>query len=186
MPRALKRILVFAGAAGFALACQNQEATEQGSETSPAVDEAVVRETIAAKDKAWADAAVAGDIEALVQQYATDAVLMPPGAPRAEGTEAIREAFTSWLQEAPPTSTTVTSDAITVTAAGDYAHAVGSWTMSGTGPDGSEYSDQGKFLAIWKSADGDWKIVNDIWNSDNPAAGMESGEAAAEEMAPAE
>jgi uncharacterized protein (TIGR02246 family) len=180
MRSVLKRTLVLVWAASIALACQTEEATEQGSETTPAVDEAAVREAIAANDKAWGDAAVAGDVEAIVQQYATDAVLMPPGAPRVEGTEGIREAFTSWFQEAPPSSTTITSDVITVTAAGDYAHAVGSWTMSGTGPDGSEYSDQGKFLAIWKSTDGDWKIVNDIWNSDNPPAGMES-EAAAEE-----
>jgi uncharacterized protein (TIGR02246 family) len=177
MNGAMKRILVIVWAAGLALACQTQEqATEQGSETTPAIDAAAVNEAIAAKDKAWADAAVAGDVETLVQQYAPDAILMPPGAPRAEGTEAIRETFTSWLQEAPPSSATVTSDAIMVTAAGDYAHAVGSWTMSGTGPDGSEYSDQGKFLAIWKSADGDWKIVTDIWNSDNPPAGMAAAE----------
>jgi len=182
MRSVLKRTLVLVWAASIALACQAEEqATEQGSETSPAIDEAAVREAIAAKDKAWADAAVAGDVEALVLQYATDAVLMPPGAPRAEGTEAIREAFTGWLQEAPPSSTTVTSDVITFAAAGDYAHAMGTWTMSGTGPDGSEYSDQGKFLAVWKSADGDWKIVTDIWNSDNPPPGM-----ASEETAPAE
>lgn len=182
MSGTLKRIMVLVWAAGLALACQAQEeATEQGSETSPVIDEAAVREAIATKDKAWADAAVAGDFEAIVQNYTADAVLMPPGAPRAEGTEAIRETLTGWLQEAPPSSMTVTSDAITFAAAGDYAHAVGSWTMSGTGPDGSEYSDQGKFLAVWKSADGDWKIVTDIWNSDNPPPGM-----ASEETAPAE
>jgi len=182
MNSAMKRILVIVWAAGLALACQSQEeATEQGSETSPAIDEAAVREAIATKDKAWADAAVAGDFEAIVQNYTADAVLMPPGAPRAEGTEAIRETLTGWLQEAPPSSMTVTSEVITFAAAGDYAHAVGSWTMSGTGPDGSEYNDQGKFLTVWKSADGDWKIVVDIWNSDNPPAGM-----ASEETAPAE
>lgn len=180
---ALKRILVCAWAVSLVLACQTQEeATEQGTETTPAVDEAAVRETIAAKDQAWGAAAVAGDIESLVQQYTPDAILMPPGAPRAEGAEAIREAFTAWLQEMPPSSTTVTSDAITITAAGDYAHAIGTWTMSGAMPDGSEYSDQGKFLAVWKNVDGDWKIATDIWNSDGaPPADAEGVPAEAAE-----
>ena len=113
--------------AAFAIACQTEDqASEQGSETQPAVDEAAVRETIATKDRAWGDAAVAGDVETLVAQYAPDAVVMPPGAPRAEGTEAIRAMFTGWLGQAPPTTTTVTSDEITVVGSGDYAHATGS------------------------------------------------------------
>lgn len=172
--------------AAFAIACQTEDqASEQGSETQPAVDEAAVRETIATKDRAWSDAAVAGDIEALVAQYGPDAIVMPPGAPRAEGTDAIRALFTGWLQQAPATSATVTSDEITVAASGDYAHAAGSWTMSGTGPDGAEWSDAGKFLAVWQNLNGDWVIVRDIWNSDTPPPGTES-EAAAAETAPSE
>ncbi|HET9333863.1 MAG TPA: DUF4440 domain-containing protein [Gemmatimonadota bacterium] len=187
MSSTLKGLLVIVWAAGLALACQTQEqATEQGTETSPAIDESAVRETIAAKDQAWGAAAVAGDVESLVQQYTSDATLMPPGAPRAEGAEAIRQAFTGWLGEAPPASATVVSDEITIAAAGDYAHAVGTWTMSGTMPDGSEYSDNGKFLAVWQSVDGDWKIATDIWNSDNPPPGMESAPAEEPEPAPAE
>jgi uncharacterized protein (TIGR02246 family) len=179
MKGALKRSMVFVWAAGLALACQTQEpATEQGSETDLVVDEAAVRETIQAKDKAWADAAVAGDATAIAQQYAADAIVLPPGSPRATGNEAIQELFTGWLAEAPISSATLDSDVITVAAAGDYAHAVGTYTMSGTAPDGSEWSDQGKYLAVWKNVDGDWKIVTDIWNSDTPPAGMDAGEPA--------
>ena len=171
--------------AAFAIACQTEDqASEQGSETQPAVDEAAVRETIATKDRAWGDAAVAGDVETLVAQYAPDAIVMPPGAPRAEGTEAIRAMFTGWLEQAPPATTTVTSDEITVVGSGDYAHATGSWTMTGTGPDGAEYSDAGKFLAVWQNVNGEWVIVRDIWNSDGPPAGTEP--AAEAETAPSE
>jgi ketosteroid isomerase-like protein len=179
MTGAFKRSMVFVWAAGLALACQTQEpATEQGSEMSPAVDEAAVRETIETKDQAWAVAAVAGDAAAIAQQYAADAIVAPPGTPRVTGNAAIQELFTGWLAEAPISAATLDSDVITVAASGDYAHAVGSYTMSGTAPDGSEWSDQGKYVAVWENVDGDWKIVTDIWNSDNPPAGMDAGEPA--------
>ena len=185
MKGTLKRSMVFVWAAGLALACQAQEpATEQGSETNPAVDETAVRETIETKDQAWADAAVAGDAAAIAQQYTADAIVLPPGNPRVTGNEAIQELFTGWLAEAPISSATLDSEVITVAAAGDYAYAVGSYSMSGAAPDGSEWSDQGKYIAVWKNVDGDWKIVTDIWNSDNPPMGMDAGEPAPASDAP--
>jgi uncharacterized protein (TIGR02246 family) len=182
MKGAFKRSMMFVWAAGLALACQTQEpATEQGSETSPAVDEAAVRETIETKDQAWADAAVAGDAAAIAQQYTADAIVLPPGNPRVTGNEAIQELFTGWMAEAPISSATLDSEVITVAAGGDYAYAVGTYSMSGAAPDGSEWNDQGKYVAVWKNVDGEWKMATDIWNSDNPPAGTD-----AEELAPAD
>ena len=185
MTGALKRSVILL-AAGLALACQQETATEQASETDPATDAAAVTEAIAAKDQAFADALVAGDVATVASHYTNDAILLPPGGPRVEGATAIQETFASWIEVGgPPASMTLTSDDVTLTAAGDYAHAIGTWTMSGPAPDGSEWSDNGKFVAVWKNVDGDWKMAADIWNSDNPPMGMES-EGAAEEMAPAE
>lgn len=178
MTGAFKRSMMFVWAAGLALACQAQEpATEQGSETSPAVDEAAVSEAIRAQDQAWADAAKAGDAAAIAALYTPDAVILPPGSSRVEGTQDIQEYFAGML-EAPLSSVTLDSDIVTVAAAGDYAYANGTWTMSGTAPDGSEWSEQGKYTEIWKNVDGDWKIVSDIWNSDTPPAGTDAAELA--------
>jgi ketosteroid isomerase-like protein len=33
-----------------------------------------------------------------------------------------------------------------------------------TAADGS-HADHGKFIAVWKNVDGEWKIVHDIFNS---------------------
>lgn len=174
MTGALKRSMVLLWSAGIALACQQEPATEQASETDPGIDAAAVTEAIAAKDRLFADAMVAGDIETVMSVYADDAILLPPHAPRVEGAAAIRETFTSWFEEGgPPASMTITSDDVTVAAAGDYAHAVGTWTMSGPGPDGSMWSDQGNVLVVWKNIEGDWKVVTDIWNSENPPMGTE-------------
>ncbi len=170
-----RRTMIVVCAAGIALACQTEQpATEQGSAIDPAVDAASVREAILAKDKVFADAMVAGDAEAITQLYAADAVILAPGQPRGEGTDAIRASWSTALEGGPMATSTLDSDLITVSAAGDYAYAVGSYTDSGTAPDGSEWSDQGKYLTVWKSVDGDWKIAADIWNSDYAPEGMES------------
>ena len=189
MTGAWKRTTMLLLSVGFALACQQEPATEQGSETDPAVDAAAVTEAITAKDRAYGDAVVAGDIDAIMAQYAPDAILLPPGAPRMEGSAAIRSMFEAWVQEGLPSSMTLTTGDVTVASAGDYAHAVGSFSLSGTAPDGTEWGDEGKYLAVWKNVDGDWKMVADIWNSDNPPMGMEAAEhegMAPEEAAPGE
>lgn len=174
-------------AATLALACQTQDtATEQGSETSPAVDAEAVRESILAKDQAFADAMVAGEVEPLVLQYTADAALMPPNSPKVEGSQAIREAFAEWFQQGSPTAMSLNNEEITVAAAGDYAYAVGTFTMSGSAPDGSEWSDEGKYVVVWQNVEGDWKMAADIWNSSTPPPGMAAQEAGveSEEAAP--
>ncbi|HUE96405.1 MAG TPA: hypothetical protein VMN39_07075, partial [Longimicrobiaceae bacterium] len=62
--------------------------------------------------------------------------------------------------------------------AGDYAYSVGTFTMSGAAPDGSEWSDEGKYVAVWQNVEGDWKMAADIWNSSAPPPGMAAEEAA--------
>ena len=87
----MNRVVVVVCAAGLALACQTQEqATEQGSETSPVVDAAGAREAMAAIDQAWEEAALAGDAAALTALYTADAVVQAPGYPRVSGTAGIQ------------------------------------------------------------------------------------------------
>lgn len=184
----MNRILVLVCAAGFALACETQEpADEQGSETSPATDPAAAREAVAAIDQAWEDAATAGNAAAIAALYTSDAIVLPPGASRVEGSAAIEEMFGAWLTEAGISSVSLDSDVITVSSAGDIGHAIGSYTISGTGPDGAEWTDNGKYVEVLENVDGEWKIAADIWNSDAAPAGTESESMTAEpEAAPAE
>ena len=174
-----KSSLILVAAAAVALACQSQEtATEQGSDTTPAVDADVVREAITANDEAFDQAYNAGDAATLVALYAPDAVVLPPNEPRIEGSAAIQELFAAMFEEAPGATLDLTTEDVQVAAAGDYAYGVGSFSVSGTAPDGSEWSDQGKYVAIWKNVDGEWKMVLDTWSSDNPAAGIAAEESA--------
>jgi uncharacterized protein (TIGR02246 family) len=186
MTSVMNRILVLVCTAGFALACQTQEpATEQASETDPAVDATATREAIEAVDTAWEDAAMAGNAAAIAALYTTDAIAMPPGGPRTEGREAIQALFGGWISDYGLTSIDLSSDMITVAASGDLATAAGSYTASGTAPDGTEWTETGKYVEIFKSVDGNWQIAADIWNHDAAPTGMES-ETAASDPAPAE
>lgn len=182
MAGAWKRSL-FVTAAAFALACQTQDqASEQGSETDPAVDEAAVRQSIEANDQAFAAAVTAGDAATVATFYTPDGVVFIPNGPRVEGSAAIEETMGGMMQESPGMVLDLTTRDVHVAAAGDYAYATGSYALSGTAPDGSEWSDAGKYVAVWKNLDGSWKMAADIWNSDAPLAAdagtMESGEPA--------
>ena len=56
----------------------------------------------------------------------------------------------------------------TIEVSGDLAVERGRWTWSNPLPDGSQATDAGKYLVSWRRVNGQWKVVNDIWNSDNP------------------
>jgi uncharacterized protein (TIGR02246 family) len=172
-------------AIAVAMSCQSQEpATEQGSDADPAVDAAATREAILAVDQAWEDAVLAGDAAAVTALYAADATVQPPGAPRATGSQEIQALFAGML-EYPVTSVVLNTDIVEVAASGDVAYNAGTFTMTGTAPDGSEWSDQGKYMAVFENVDGQWKYAVDMWNSDVPPPGTESAEGASAEPAEA-
>ena len=58
-----------------------------------AADSATEVAALAAVDKAWETAYNAGDVDTLVGLYDEQAILQPPGAPRASGSAAIRAFF---------------------------------------------------------------------------------------------
>ena len=80
------------------------------------------------------------------------------------GTAGIRSFFAMlWPMGA---SLVVTPSAVVVAASGDMATEAGTWTFSAATP---PLNDTGKYLVHWHKVNGSWKMVDDIWNSDNPA-----------------
>ena len=174
-------ILILALLASVA-ACQQQGGEEAGTtEETPAVDAATVEQSIRDAADSYEQAALAGDVEGLSSTYADDAIMMPPGMPKAEGIDAVRAAYQQMYAAGNPTSASLDSETIVVAESGDVAYEVGTFSFSGPGPDGTEMTDNGKYMAIWKpTADGTWKISVDIWNSDAmPGAPAEGGAEAA-------
>lgn len=122
-------------------------------------DEQAIRDLVTA----WNGYLTAKNDSALAALYAADAVLMPPNMPRVTGAENVR-AF--WAQIW-PLNATLTLTPASVKVAGALAIEEGNWTWSAPTPEG-EQKDNGKYLVTWRKQDGQWKVVQDIWNSDNP------------------
>jgi uncharacterized protein (TIGR02246 family) len=118
------------------------------------------RAAIAAAEAAMATAANAKDWAAWTTHYAADAVLMPANGPEVVGAEAIQAYFTGF----PPMSG-LTLTQTRVEGTGDWAWVHGAYGMviEGAGPD------SGKYLEVWqRQADGNWKIVRDMFSSNVP------------------
>ena len=96
---------------------------------------------------------------------AADAVLMPPNAPRVVGIEAIGAWAAEFANQVTFDSLDYTESEIVI--AGDWAieRYAASVTMTPAG--GDPVSGTNKGIHIYKrQADGSWKMVQDVWNSD--------------------
>ncbi len=101
--------------------------------------------------------------------YTEDAKVMVPGIPILEGREAIKTAFASMgvIQDEK-------LNTVSLEGRGDLAYEQGTYSQTFTPPGAlAAVSDKGKYITVWKKqADGTWKAVRDIWNSDLPPAGL--------------
>jgi uncharacterized protein (TIGR02246 family) len=120
---------------------------------------------IRAADQAWLEAFAAGDLESSVRFCAEDCDVLPEHAPAVRGREAIRELFRTWLKP----GLKISWSPERVEASGDLGVSSGTYEMSFDDPSGKRMSDRGKYVIVWKKqADGSWKVIRDISNSDLP------------------
>ncbi len=139
--------------------------TQPAQPDTRAADEAAVRDA----DAQWSKTAGSGDVDGTVAYYVDDASLLPPNAPIASGKQAIRAMWASLL--APGTTISWEATKVEVARSGDLATVIGTYQDSVKDPQGNPVNDRGKFVEVWKKqADGKWKVVADIFNSDLPAA----------------
>jgi ketosteroid isomerase-like protein len=130
-----------------------------------AADESALRDL----DAQWAKAAAAKDLNATVAFYSDDASVFPPNSPIASDKASIRAAWTSLLS--PDTSITWQASKADVARSADLGYVAGVYQMTMKDPHGKPVTDTGKFVEVWKKqADGSWKTVADIFNSDLPVA----------------
>src|SRR5438552_15007918 len=121
-------------------------------------------------DAKWSKDAGAKDVDKTVSYYAEEAVVMPPNASSATTKEAIRSAWKEMLTS-PGAAINWKATKVEVAKAGDLAYVSGTYEQTMTDPSGKPAKDRGKYVEIFKKqADGTWKVVADIWNSDLPAS----------------
>jgi uncharacterized protein (TIGR02246 family) len=121
-------------------------------------------------DAKWSAAADAKDVDKTVSYYAESAVVMPPNASAATTKESIRSAWKEMLTT-PGSAISWKATKVEVAKAGDLAYVSGTYEETMTDASGKPVKDRGKYVEIFKKqADGTWKVVADIWNSNLPAS----------------
>ena len=139
-----------------------------------------IEQTLRDLDAQWSAAAGAKDVDKTVSYYAADAIVMPPNAPAATTKEAIRSAWKEMLTS-PGAAISWKATKVEVAKAGDFAYVSGTYEETMTDASGKPVKDRGKYVEIFKKqADGTWKVVADIWNSDFPVPTSSPAPGAAE------
>ena len=145
-----------------------------GEAPPPEVDLEAERASLMQADRAWSAAHSASEspVDALVDQFVDNAHLLPPGAPMAQGREAIHAVFAG-LEAIPGFSLTWGPTAAEVGTAGDLGVTIGAYEMSMDGPEGPIRID-GKYMTAWeKQSDGTWKVTADMFNANGPPSLIE-------------
>jgi ketosteroid isomerase-like protein len=97
-------------------------------------------------------------------QYDAKAKIMPADNPILQG----RDAIIAFFNGLPPLSVFKT-EAVEIDGEGNIAYLRGTYKISLNPPDGTPINDQGKYLQVWrKRANGSWRCILDIYNSDLP------------------
>jgi len=149
------------GLALFVVACTQQPPAAD----TRAADEAAIRE---AEAKCLPAAAAKQAEEMVACYYADDASVFFSNALIATGKEAIT---TTWAQQfqMPGFSLRWQPVKVEVARGGDLGYSHGTYEMTMNDPKGNPMMDRGKYVVVWKKqADGNWKAVADIGNSDLP------------------
>jgi ketosteroid isomerase-like protein len=121
----------------------------------------------------WSKAAGAKDVDKTVSYYADGAIVMPPNGPSATTKEAIRTLWKDLLAN-PGAAISWKTTKVEVAQSGDLGYTSGAYEFTMNDATGKAVPDHGKYLEVWKKqADGKWKCVMDIWNSDLPVATAE-------------
>jgi uncharacterized protein (TIGR02246 family) len=121
-------------------------------------------------EAAWAKDAAAKDADKFASYYADDASALMPGEPLISGKPAIAAALKSMFGD-PNFSLNFQATRADASKGGDFVYTQGSYTMAMSDPKTRKpVTDKGKYLTIFKKqADGSWKAVADMINSDGAA-----------------
>lgn len=133
---------------------------------SLAADQASVEAAVRKADAEWAAAARTVNVDAWMEFYAADAVVLFPNDQLASDTELVRHSV-SRLLALPHLSVAWSPIKVEVARSGEQALLIEAYELRFGDSRGTPVSDRGRRLEVWrKQAHGIWKCVVDTWNLD--------------------
>ena len=167
-----KSLLLLSVAAMMLTACQAGEKSASDVaevNSTTAVDTGADEQAIRGQVARWLHLVKAKDAAGIAGLYAEDGAVMPPNAPIGKGRTAIQQTWTSMMQT-PGFDLSIVPDEIIVSSLGDMALDRGTYSLT-IAPGGTEQTDTGKYVVVWRKIDREWRAAADIFNSDLPAGG---------------
>ena len=118
------------------------------------------KEAIQKLNDEWAAAFNNGDSSAVAAMYTADAYVLPPGAPMVKGRADIQKFWAGAMQHGDIKLTTLDVKPL----GPDAAREIGTATIT---TNGANPQDEAlKYAVVWQREDGQWKLLQDIWNMD--------------------
>ena len=159
------------GAAFIAVSACNPKAPDTTAKsadtTSMATTDSAGDANLRAAALKWFELYNKQDADGVASLYADDAVIMAPGASAAAGKEAIRTFLAGDIAGAKKAGVSDTGEISGSGISGDMAWVTGTFSIKDAA---GKQVDAGKFVSVYKRTNGEWKIIRDIGNSDNPSA----------------
>ena len=130
--------------------------------------ESSIERAIRYADVVWSKAAEAKDLERVLAVFADGASELAPNVPIAVGKDALRKVWTQYFAT-PGFAISWQPTKVEVSRGADLGYSLGTYVLTAPDPAGKPVTDRGKYVTIWKrQADGSWKVIADIFNSDLP------------------
>ena len=137
-----------------------------GSAGTQQADVQAVKET----EAAWLKDAALKDPARFASYYAEDALVLSPNMPLIAGKNKIQAGLTTLMAD-PNFALTFHSTQVEASNGGDMVYTIGTYSRTVSDPKSRQpVTDKGNYLTVWKKqADGNWKVVTDMDNSELPA-----------------
>jgi len=153
MKRRLVLTMGMVSCLGFSVGCQKPAGLYE-------TDRTAIRQVLEKDLKLSA----ANDWKGDVALFTEDAISMPPNQAAVQG----KAAILAWEESFPPISN-FQEQSVELEGQGDLAYDRGTYSMTVTPPGAAPIEDRGKYLFILrKQADGSWKFLRVMYNSDLP------------------
>lgn len=150
-------------------------ACQRSASTLTADTRSADEEALKNLDTEWSKAAGAKDVDKTASYYSDDALVLPPNMPAIHGKQGAR-AMWQGMFSVPGFGGGWKVSKVEVARSGDIGYVTGSYELSESDAAGKPSTDKGKYLEVWKKqADGSWKCIVDMFNSDLGSGAPEPG-----------